>query len=237
MSQPASDDIHQHSGWLIPLAFMGAIALLCAGFLVYYLRPGPRDGAPTGDMKIVQVRLRSLNLSVPSNYIKTAAGRSDGVRDSLALVAILPGLTGYSDDEKKLFATNAPDSPVLNLLLHGEDRGLTPQARLDRIYRPYLEAGAGTAGAFGLTHYGFQPDSAYAGSELFAGMAGGSLVLLLCEKPAPDLVSPNCIATDRPYAPGVSLSYRFKRAYLSRWGAIAQNVDALVARFAGHQPP
>ena len=53
MSQPASDDIHQHSGWLIPLAFMGAIALLCAGFLVYYLRPGPRDGAPTGDMKIV----------------------------------------------------------------------------------------------------------------------------------------------------------------------------------------
>src|SRR5476651_126722 len=42
------EDVHQHSGWLIPLAVAFAILLLSGLFLGWYLRPGPRpqSGAP-----------------------------------------------------------------------------------------------------------------------------------------------------------------------------------------------
>ena len=63
---------------------------------------------------------------------------------------------------------------------------------------------------------------------------GAGQLLLLCERPAQDLPSPNCLAIDRPVAPGVNLSYRFKRAQLSRWQDIAGDVDRLVARFMKH---
>jgi len=34
------EEIHQHSGWVIPLAFLAVIAILSAIFLLYDLRPG-----------------------------------------------------------------------------------------------------------------------------------------------------------------------------------------------------
>ena len=54
------------------------------------------------------------------------------------------------------------------------------------------------------------------------------------EREAADLPSPNCIAVDRPIANGLSLSYRFKRAYLARWREMADGADALVRKFERH---
>ena len=84
---------------------------------------------------------------------------------------------------------------------------------------------------FGLTHYVFRADTGYERNDLYVGDGGTGPFLLLCERPAQDLPSPNCLAIDRPVAPGVNLSYRFKRAQLSQWRQIATGVDRLVARF------
>lgn len=236
MSQNPTDDVHQHSGWLIPLGFICLVAILSGLMLLYYLRPGPRDAVPVGDARAVSLSVAGLRLTVPANYIKSAAARAGGNQKALSLVAVLPDMAGYSQADGKLFDTNAPDSPVINILLR-DGRALAPADRMARIYRPFLVDGTGVAGSFGLTRYDFKSDSGYARTELFAGQSGGALVLLLCEKPMPDLASPNCIATDRPFAAGVSLSYRFKRAYLSRWALIASNVSMLLTRFeASHQP-
>ena len=54
----------------------------------------------------------------------------------------------------------------------------------------------------------------------------------MVDKPLPDFPSPSCIAVDRPLGGGVNLSYRFKRAYLSRWAAITTGVDGLLKRFS-----
>lgn len=230
MSQDRSDDVHQHSGWLIPLGFVILVAVLCALMLLYYLRPGPRDAVPVGDARAVSLSVGGLPLTVPANYIKSRAARSGGPQAALSLVALLPDMAGYSKAQGKLFDNNAPDSPVIDILLHGGST-MAPADRLARIYRPFLVDAAGVAGSFGLTRYDFQSDSGYARNELFTGQSDGALVLLLCEKPMPDLASPNCIATDRPFAPGVALSYHFKRAYLSRWALIASNVNSLLAHF------
>jgi hypothetical protein len=140
-------------------------------------------------------------------------------------------MRGYSAGDAGLFLNNAADSPVVHLILRGDTDSLTTADRLARIYMPYVTLPAGARADFGLTHYTFRSGTGYDRDDLYVGDSGKGQLLLLCERPAPDLPSPNCLAIDRPVAPGVTLSYRFKRAQLSGWRSIAQGVDRLVSGF------
>ena len=228
--------IHQHSGWLIPLGFDVVILVLCGLILGWYLRPYPKGRAPSGGSQIVHLSVHGVRLGIPANYITTAHAQAGGAQDSVALIALFPSFRGYSRDEASLFAGNAPDSPVIRLTLRGDNSGLDARGRLDRVYRPYITDPAGTGGLFGLTRYSFAAGSGYDGNELFAGNDSEGLELFLCEKPGPDIPSPNCLALDRPLgqkATGrkASLSWRFKRAYLSRWREVTSGVYQLIGRF------
>ena len=103
--------------------------------------------------------------------------------------------------------------------------------RLDRIYRPQFANPQGERGPFGLTRYGFSPESGYGNEDLFVAENENSLVLLLCEQPSAEFPNPSCLAIDRLLAPDVSYSYRFKRAYLGHWREVAAGVDRLIAKF------
>ncbi|HMH64270.1 MAG TPA: hypothetical protein VK515_01710, partial [Rhizomicrobium sp.] len=157
--------------------------------------------------------------------------RAGGELDSLALAALFGSWRGYSDAEARLFTGNAPDSPVIRLLLRGDPNDLDERARLERIYMPYITDRKGGAGPFGLTQYGFARDSGYERDDLFAGESAKGLVLLLCERASAELPSPNCLAIDRPLAKNLSFSYRFKRAYLAHWLEVSAGVDMLIAKF------
>jgi hypothetical protein len=227
-----SDDVHQHSGWLIPLGLAIAILGFCGLFLGWYLRPGPRAGiALTDQSTIVHAAVRGVTFAIPANFIETSAARAGGDQDSITIAALFPSFRGYSDADARLFTGNAPDSPVIHLLLRGDPNNLAPEARLARLYRPYITDAKGTAGPFGLTQYGFRKDSGYEQNDLFAGQGEKGLLLLLCERASSALPSPNCIVMDRPMAASLSFSYRFKRAYLSRWREMASGVNQLIARF------
>ncbi len=226
------EDVHQHSGWLIPAVFLFAIMLLSGLFLGWYLRPGPKvAAAPTDQSNLVALTVRGQAFSVPANYIQNASARSGGEQASVMLAALFPSWHGYSDAEARAFAGNAPDSPVVRLTLRGDPAPLDARARLARIYQPYIPDPKGAAGPFGLTQYGFAKNSGYERQDLFAGEKGGKLMLFLCEQPAAELPSPNCLATDQPLGKAVSLSWRFKRAYLARWRELSDGVDLLMARF------
>jgi hypothetical protein len=188
MSQTSSEDVHQHSGWLIPLGFLALILLLSGLFLLYYLRPGPHDAVPDGDMRMVSLSVGNAHFEVPANYIKTAAARKGGPQKTLPLVALLPDLTGYSAAEARRFSGNAPDSPLINILLRGGP-SLSPDARLTRIYRPAL-ADHGVQGSFGLTRYGFRAGSGYERNDLFAGQGPYGLVLFCATSRCPIFPAP-----------------------------------------------
>jgi hypothetical protein len=236
MSQPGSKDaeIQQHSGWLIPLAAGLVILALGAFFLLYDLRPGAglfRNVSPTANAGAVRVSVRGVRFTIPGNYLDARSSRRGGDLDVMTLSALLPDMRGYSAGESSLFLNNAPDSPVVHLILRGDTNGLTPADRLQRIYRPYMADPKGTAAQFGLTHYVFRDGTGYERNDLYAGDGGSGPSLFLCERPAQDLPSPNCLAIDRPVASGVTLSYRFKLAQLSGWRAISQGVDRLIGSF------
>ena len=226
------EEMHGYSGWLIPAVFFAAIVLLSGLFLGWYLRPGPKGAsAPTVRSTMVQVAVRGTPFTIPANYMESSAARAGGEMDSLALYALFPSWRGYSDGDARAFAGNAPDSPVIRLSLRGDPNSLDEEARLQRIYMPYIVNRKGTEGPFGLTQYGFGKNSGYERNDLFTGQGAKGLVLLLCERESADLPSPNCLAVDRPLAKNVSFSYRFKRAYLARWQEVSAGTEALIAKF------
>ena len=224
-------EIHQHSGWLIPLGFMVLFLALSGLMLLYYLRPLPaafRDNQPTAAATRVDLTVRGVRLSVPANFLE--GRRISGDVDVVPLLALIPDMRGFSDAEAALFRSNAADSPVLHMLVRADTNSLDAAARFARIYKPYLRDARGTSGPFGLTLYQFRADSGYGRDDLYVGDDGGML-LLVCEQLAQDLPSPNCLAIDRPIARNVNLSYRFKRAQLAHWRQINQGVGKLVASF------
>lgn len=228
----AKDEIHQHSGWLVPAAFLFVVTLLCGLFLGWSLRPGPKVPlAPAGQFAPVGLRVGGVNFQVPANYILNPIARAGGEQDILNLAALFPGWRGNSQQDAGLFQGNAPDSAVVRISLRADARPMDAKTRLERIYRPYFLAGGSGPGPFGLIRYGFAPQSGYERDDLFVGQDGRGQILILCEQPAPDVPSPNCQATDRSLAAHVSYSFRFKRAFLARWRELASGVDGLIARF------
>ncbi len=234
-SEPA--EIRYHSGWLIPLGLGVVILVLCGLFLLYDLRPGTgllRGNGPTANARPVSLSLRGVPFEVPGNYLETRASRRGGDLDVLGLSVLLPDMRGYSAPDASLFVSNAADSPLVHLILRGDTNGLTAKDRLARIYMPAIADPKGTSAPFGLTQYTFRTATGYERSDLYVGNSDAGPLLLLCERPAQDLPSPNCLAIDRPVAPGVNLSYRFKRSHLARWHDIALGVDRLITGFMKH---
>jgi hypothetical protein len=225
-------EIHQHSGWLVPLGLFGVVVALSGFFLLYYLRPPPapfRDARPTAAATMIALNIHGLDLHIPARFIEARESRTGGSRDAVSLLAALPDMRGYTVAEDSLFAGNAPDSPIVHILLRADANGMDTQTRLARIYMPYIAEPKGEPAPFGLTRYEFRADSGYGRSELYVSKGDGPL--LLCEQPAQDLPSPNCLAIERPIAEGVNLAYRFKRAHLARWQAVAAGVHRLISEF------
>ena len=224
------DDIHRHSGWLIPAVLLLTLLLLSGLILGWYLRPGPRSqSAPTGQAALVRLSLGGTSFAIPANYIEDAGARRGGERSALTLVALFPGWRGYSEPQARLFAGNAPDSALIRLTLRGGPSGLNARDRLARIYQPHIAVSG--QGPFGLTRHDFSPESGYGKDELYSADAGNDLHLFLCERPSPDFPGANCSAIDRSLTPDVSYSYRFKRTYLGRWREIAAGVEDLIGKF------
>ena len=225
----------RHSGWLVPLAIFLVTAALSALVLFYYLAPAPTSfieerPAPNSRTDPVTLTVGGLTFIIPANYLIYRSTRRGGERKEVALFAALPDLRGYSEWEAHSFTDNTQDSPVIYMLIREEPVNLTEAEKLQRIYYAYVVDPKGEPGQFGLTQYAFRDDSGYRGEDLLVGHLDGKLVVLRCVRLSESVQSPSCLR-DLRLAKHVGLSYRFKRAQLSRWREIAKGVAKLVHSF------
>jgi hypothetical protein len=231
-------NIREHSGWWAPLAVLAAVVLLSLFVLVYYFVPNPvalieERPSPSARADRVLVRIGDQAFMMPANYLVFASARKGGTRREIDIAASLPDFRGYSDAERTLFNASGSTSPIVHIKIREDSYNVPEAARLARVYLDQVVDPRGTAGSFGLAQYQFRDDSGYRGEDLFVGRDAGALVVLLCERPAVDVPTPNCLR-DYPLGNGAALSYRFKRTRLSKWRAIARGVRRLVASFHAH---
>ncbi len=232
------DTIRQRSGWLIPIGVFALTAVLSAMVLLFYLAPTPASfieehPAPTSRTDVVTISVGAVTLRVPANYILYKSARQGGTRKDVALVTSFPDYRGYSDWQSQLFAGNAADSPVIYMLVREEPLDFTEAERLQRIYLNFVADPAGKPGPFGLTQYTFRDDSGYRGEDLFVSENSAQPVIFRCDRFSQQDPSPSCLR-DMLLKRGVALTYRFKRAHLADWLAIANGIDALIHSFRAH---
>ena len=242
-----SGQARQRSGWLIPLAVFFVTASLSALVLAYYFAPptglSEELPVPTDTTNSVALSIGATPLRIPANYIMLSSARRGGTQKEVAMAALVPGFDGYTLANAQQFTANAVDSRVVNFTLKGE---ILPVPEPDRLMRVYLQpqdasndpsqAGTpnlprGTPGPYGLRQYPLKPDSGYRDMDLFVGQTDSGPLILLCDKPAADTPSPNCLR-DTQLNDKLGLSYRFKRAHLADWKSIDSGLRALIARFA-----
>jgi hypothetical protein len=240
MSRTTDDDetIRRRSGWLIPLGVFLVTFALSALFLLLYLAPTANPFveqiSPTSRGDIIALKVLGHRLYIPANYLEFDSARQGGEKRTIALFALLPEMSGWSNWDAQTFAGNGPDSPIVYMQIHEDKLNLSEADRLRRVYMGYVKDTRGAPGPSDLTQYDLREDSGYHNEDLLVGKTDKGPMVLLCERNAPDVPSPNCLR-DVSIARGLSLSYRFKRAHLSKWREISENIDKLIASFAKPQ--
>jgi hypothetical protein len=236
---PTADDagepIQKRSGWLVPFAVFVVTAVLSAAVLYYYVGPRPasfvRDvPSPTAATTPVHLTVNGVAFAIPANHIVYRSAQRGGEQNDLALFALLPDFRGFSVADAQRFASNAPDSGAIFILVRGDRLNLTESERLKRIYMGYVDNQMGLTGPYGLTQYQFRSDSGYRGEDLFVGQTARGPAVFRCVQFSAEVPSPSCLR-ETPLTRGVALSYRFKRAQLAKWREISAGADALVRSF------
>jgi hypothetical protein len=232
------ETVRRRSGWLIPIAVFVVTAALSALFLLFYLAPGATSfieehPAPTSRSDAVSLKVGGMAMSIPANYIIYNSARQGGQQKEVALFATFPDFHGYSDWSSGTFTGNAADSPLVYMLIRVESINLTESDRLQRIYMNYVANPKGAPGPFGLTQYVFRDDSGYRGEDLYVGEHADGPVVLRCVRFSQNVPSPSCMRDVR-LKNGVAMTYRFKRAHLADWSAIADGVAELIQSFSTH---
>ncbi len=171
---------------------------------------------------------------IPANYLQYESARQGGHKREIDLFAMLPDLTGWSNWNAGNFSDNGPNARIVFLIIREQKINLSEADRLKRIYLISVTDPKGEDGPYGLRKYTFTEGSGYHDQDLFVGDTPGGVELLRCERLAANNPSPNCLR-DMPLKGGAGVSYHFKRARVSHWREIGDNVASLLATF--EKPP
>ena len=228
------ETVRRRSGWMIPVSVFAVTFALSALILLYYLAPSAglfeEQAAPTSRSDNVAISVAGRPFRIPANYLIYDSARTGGERSEIAVFALLPDLSGWSNWAADEFASNAADSRIAYLTIHKDRHGLKEADKLARVYLDYVANRGGSEGPYGLRQYAFRPDIGYRNEDLFVGQTKTGPVVLRCVKLTPEVPSPSCLR-ETLLAPGVSLSLRFKRAHLEDWQDLAAKTDKLLADF------
>jgi hypothetical protein len=238
-SEDADDTVRKRSGWWIPLGVFLVIVVLSLLFLLYYLAPTPpplfsEQEAPTSSTEVAALEVGGLKLWIPQNYLRYDSARMGGRRREIALFAMLPDLSGWSNWDAQTFVDDGPRSRLVRMEIREDQSSLAEADKLRRIYLAYVADAKPAPDQFELSRYAFRDESGYHNQDLYVGAIGGGVAVMRCERVTAENTSPNCYR-EMPLAKGAELTYRFKRSKLSHWREIGEAADKLMAAF--EKPP
>ncbi|TNE36804.1 MAG: hypothetical protein EP347_09945 [Alphaproteobacteria bacterium] len=230
------ENAQEQSSWGTMLRVLAILLVLSGGLLYYYFGPSYDDiqgNTPEFSFSTVPVDLSvgGMRFVIPENYTQFPRDRRGGVRENVALYAILPTMQPYTRDLASHFEDSSEESPIVHLQIESYRAPFNEEERFERIYRPKFISQDGAPGPDGLTAYKFREGTGYHGEDLYVGKDDlGRMIILRCSPFDSELLFPNC-RRDTQLSPTVGLSYRFKRSRLANWRQIDDDVRTLVWSF------
>ncbi len=183
------------------------------------------DGKPSP----VRLIVAGEPMVIPANMIRLRSERRGGAVDQVDLVLHWPTLEGFSDELAPDFKDASPAAPLIFVTISARENDLDSTARLDTIYSRFFD-GPELAGPAGLAGRALAEDSAYHGEIVYYAPQGEAPFVSRClAKETPEIPA-TCIR-DVNIGQGLSMLYRFNRAYLADWRAMDGRLGRLVAQF------
>lgn len=228
MGMEAKED----SSLTLPLTIIGVTLLVSAGFLYYYF--GPSISKIRGNVAdfteseaLVQLTIEGQDFRIPANYTRYPKDRRGGVRDRVALYALLPDFEPYSPARQEIFETDSLDSPVIYFEIGGHQYALDEKGRFDLLYKERIVDLNGTAGPDGLTRYEFDGSIGYKDVDVFTlDIDSENPKVIRCNRQTATIPMPDCRREDIRISKDLSVSYWYKRHWLADWRVIDQTVLA-----------
>jgi hypothetical protein len=176
----------------------------------------------TQDRTLREIVIGNNVLAVPSNAIRFAEARIDGVTERLDLYLHWPELDGYTAATRNAFNNATNEKRILFLAFEEAAMSRDMTGRLEPIYRQLIERSGRDLGN-GLTAYGFTEASGYRDEELVVGRGASPFVARCLTRPAAKESLAPC-ERDLRLGEDLSLTYRFPREMLTRSSALDQAV-------------
>jgi hypothetical protein len=212
----------------IPIALSGAVATAAIAVVAYLLWPTWGTDLST-DPGRLPVSVGSTLFNVPIHAFRMKVQRHSGPQERVDLFFLYPSLEA-PEAPKHVTADTVEDTiqPIdrifLSIAAHRD--ALAPEARLRTIYPRYLDP-ASSAAQDGLGATAFRDGSPYSGEDLFRAEAPA-----LTARCTRDAATPGMCLSERRVS-GADLTFRFPRAWLAQWRAVAGAMDQLTAQLAG----
>lgn len=213
--------------------------ILSVAVLYYYFGPTIseiRGNKPQASANATPITLiiGQETFVVPENYTQFPRARRGGVRENVALYALMPGFEPFAPNKREVFERHEAGSPVIHFQLESYRAPLSEEEQFQRVFLREVVDRNGRPGPFGLTLYEFKDQSGYRNEELYTFReADGELVVIRCYKVTETIQNPSC-RRDLRLLPNVALSYRYRRPYLENWRSIDDGVRKLSLSF--HRP-
>ena len=180
-------------------------------------------GAPAEPVRASVVSVGDVRLTVPPSYLH--AGSND---DRAELVARFPDFRPAARTDDVTAKTNLDDrfQRLVFLDLKPADGPIDPSDRMARLYERFLSETSWTHPG-GLVARAFEPDSPFAGDELFYAPPEGRAFAARCRKPDQAARTPvTCTTSFRTGTMDVDV--RFSASLLSDWERLDAGAKGLV---------
>jgi len=210
---------------LAPFLVMGAVSVTAVAVVAYLLWPTWQTEKP-GDPDRLPISIGNTLFNVPTKAIRVKMQKRTGPQERVDIAFVYPSLEPPEAPRHVSADTveeNLPDIDRIFLSIAAHHDALSPDERTRTIYPRYFDPNAGSI-ADGLSTRPFRDNSPYANEDL--AYAGSPAIIARCTR---DGKTPGMCLTERRID-GADLTFRFPRAWLTKWRDVANAMDQIVKR-------
>jgi hypothetical protein len=182
-----------------------------------------------GKPKPVEIGIGEADLVIPANLIRFPTDRRGGYVTAVDLLLLWPELEGYSEARSKDFRDASPQAPLVYVTITEAETPLDSTARLSTIYARDF-TGPPIPGPGHLVGRRMAPESPYRGEIIYYQPRSETPFVVRCLAEETPEIPATCIR-EVSIGHGLTMIYRFNRAWLGEWHAMEGALVKLSATF------